>query len=209
MEVAKHGEDEKIIPLLERGAVVNTEVLCSILKHFDRKDHKFQSCYKIIMDHLKEKEANNIYTILNGQDEQSNPPMHYAIRYADSETMEDLLKHGASLCSTNHIGKMLIEYIKPSILEKHLNNCVEIKSHDENLRFLQIDYRSLVSPIKINSTTENEDVYEYFHQIETLDKTSSDSYLFTSEVGKLEQHISDEHNRLFHVLCSYNSVFLF
>ncbi|XP_030760663.1 transient receptor potential cation channel protein painless-like [Sitophilus oryzae] len=59
------------------------------------------------------------------------------------------------------MGKMLIEYIKPSILEKHLNNCVQNKLCDTNV-VLQIDYRFLAPPTKIttNETEQHTDDVE-------------------------------------------------
>lgn len=133
-------EDEKIC-----------EFLCGILRKFQLKSHSYMDCYRKIMDIIKNKNQQNLYSILNGKDYLGRTPLFYAIRYADAETMLELLGSGASLGSTNGSGKMLIEIIKPSILEKHLDSCVRERLEykpDKRAKetVYHIDCRSIIPP---------------------------------------------------------------
>lgn len=157
----ENGYSKIVKILLERGARITTDLLCICLKNIDSVTHNYKDCYDELMKNLVKKDPDEQLSILNGKDQSSYSPLHYAVRYADSNTLEELLKFGASLGSKNNYGIMPIEDIEPKILEKHLDNCVRFdkdkKSEKEDFQ-VRFDYRSLIPPyLKILNCSSRQD----------------------------------------------------
>ncbi|XP_076274203.1 transient receptor potential cation channel protein painless-like isoform X2 [Rhynchophorus ferrugineus] len=119
--------------------------------------------YKVNID--KEYEG---YLLLNGHDDVGYTPLHYALRFADSDTIEQLLSLGSSLGSSSIYGGKPVENIRPGVLKKHLDNSInpdnsnstsdtEIDMDQENFK-LKINYNSLIPPFieKKESETTND-----------------------------------------------------
>lgn len=99
-EKEKENQD-KILELILREDEGIPQLLCTILKKFQQKTNHYPECYRKIMDVIKNKNLNDLYSNLNGKDFLFRTPLHYAIRYADDLTVVELLSYGASLGSTN------------------------------------------------------------------------------------------------------------
>ncbi|XP_030746455.1 uncharacterized protein LOC115875190 isoform X2 [Sitophilus oryzae] len=99
-ENEKENQD-KILELILREDEGIPQLLCTILKKFQQKSNHYPACYRKIMDVIKNKNLNDLYSNLNGKDFLFRTPLHYAIRYADDLTVVELLSYGASLGSTN------------------------------------------------------------------------------------------------------------
>ncbi|KAH0809716.1 hypothetical protein GEV33_013077 [Tenebrio molitor] len=95
----------------------------------EHDETKYEKCCKML---LKKRESNEDIVDVNGEDTIKNTLLHYSLHYASEEISLKLLKLGASLASKNDFGIMPIEYIKPELLEKHLDECVEFNIKNKN-----------------------------------------------------------------------------
>jgi transient receptor potential cation channel subfamily A protein 1 len=152
--VAEHGYYEIFRMLLDHSNVeISPSILCYIIKQsdetkFDKINH--EECCKML---LKKLESNREIVDVNGEDTMKNTPLHYSLRYADEETSQKLFKLGASLASKNDFDIMPIADIKPELLEKHLDECVEfnVKNKNDEKRDFEVtfNYSSLILPRKM------------------------------------------------------------
>jgi transient receptor potential cation channel subfamily A protein 1 len=154
--VAENGYYEIFRMLLDDPNVeVPSRVLCYITKQSNVKfpNIDFEKCCKML---LKKLESNRKIVDVNFEDDMTNTPLHYSLRYADEETTQQLLKLGASLASKNAFGIMPIEDIKPELLEKHLNECVKFDFNEMNFDNFKVtfNYNTLIPMSKSNPETE-------------------------------------------------------
>ncbi|XP_076274195.1 transient receptor potential cation channel protein painless-like isoform X2 [Rhynchophorus ferrugineus] len=158
----KKPHNKLILKLLELGANVSTTMLITCLKSINNTTDKYRECYDILISHIKKQclDDTDIYLLLNGQDGLGNTPLHYAVRNAGPDVIEELLTLGSSLGSCNNLGIMPIKYIDHDILLKHLDSCIICDSTDkdwdkEDLEVV-FDFRSLVAPrVTRHESTDN------------------------------------------------------
>jgi transient receptor potential cation channel subfamily A protein 1 len=149
--VAEHGYYEIFQMLLDHPNIkILISTFCYIIKHSD--ETKYEKCCKML---LKKRESNEDIVDVNGEDTIKNTLLHYSLHYASEEISLKLLKLGASLASKNDFGIMPIEYIKPELLEKHLDECVEFNiknKNDEKPDFeVTLNYKSLIPARKMKN----------------------------------------------------------
>ncbi|KAH1026978.1 hypothetical protein HUJ05_000562 [Dendroctonus ponderosae] len=127
-------------------------VLSNVLQYIDRTQHDNKGCYRAFINKMKQcPDPDEVSLKLNEVESNArNTPLHYAIRYADPEIVQDLLSLGASLGAKNKYKVMPIEDMEPQCLEKHLDNCIEfdIKSRKIEKEDFQVkfNYRSIIPP---------------------------------------------------------------
>ncbi|CAG9769513.1 unnamed protein product [Ceutorhynchus assimilis] len=150
---AEHGSSEIMKDLLEKYDKIQNipkGVLGTILKYIDREYHDNKGCYRVFMDKIKNGDLDEVSLKLNEIDDNNNTPIHFAIRYADQDIIEELLSLGASLGPKNRYGVMPIQDLQPETLEKHLDNCVTFnmksKKIDKEDFQVKFNYRSLIPP---------------------------------------------------------------
>ncbi|XP_060530429.1 transient receptor potential cation channel protein painless [Cylas formicarius] len=155
IEIAAENGNSKIFETLIEweNIKIPSTVLISLLKYIDDDCNSKYQCYKLLMRKIKkqsETRPDEVSAILNHEDNSSNTPLHYAIRYADKEIIRELLDLGASLGAKNKYGVMPIQDIEPEALEKHLDNCVSFdmqnKKIDKEDFAVTFVYRSLIPP---------------------------------------------------------------
>ncbi|KAJ8934909.1 hypothetical protein NQ318_012458 [Aromia moschata] len=187
--------------LSHRDIRVPKSVLVTLLKYTDNEQFfnvgiSHAECYKILLKHL---ERNENLLDINEVDDSQNSPLHYAVRYADSEKVEELLQLGASLGCKNKFGVMPVQDIGAELLEKHLNSCVEFdrntKKYDKEDFQVTFNYRTLIPPLKkphYNVAYDNSDPETSINHIVTRElvaETEVISYMSrTPEFKYLLQH---------------------
>jgi transient receptor potential cation channel subfamily A protein 1 len=166
--VAERGYYEIFQMLLDAPNVeIPSSVLFYIIKQSDAKKFpniNHEKCCKMLLKKLmlpEEPESNRkIIVDVNEEDTMKNTPLHYSLRYADEETSHKLLKLGASLASKNDFDIMPITDIKPELLEKHLDECVEFNVENKNYEKrdfeVTFNYRSLIPLRKMKNNNFDE-----------------------------------------------------
>ncbi|CAH1370781.1 unnamed protein product [Tenebrio molitor] len=195
--VAERGYYEIFRMLLDAPNVeIPSSVLCYIIKQSDATKFpniNHEKCCKMLLKKLmlpEELESNRkIIVDVNGEDTMKNTPLHYALRYADEETTQQLLKLGASLASKNDFGIMPIEDIKPELLEKHLNECIKFNSKEKNYDDFKVtfNYNTLI-PMSKNQSKSNPESGNYLCN-EVTAETEMFAYMSQSpELKRLLKH---------------------
>ncbi|KAG5893578.1 hypothetical protein JTB14_028345 [Gonioctena quinquepunctata] len=148
--IADHGFYEIFYILSEHPKIsIPNTLLLNLLKNYDNEKYPgidWSKCYH----HLLKKFQNNRNILnINNVDQSKNSPLHYAIRYGDSDTVLELLDLGASLGSKNNFGVMPIQDLEPELLKQHLDSCVEfdVKGKKDKEDFsITFNYRTLIPP---------------------------------------------------------------
>ncbi|KAJ8927050.1 hypothetical protein NQ314_020537 [Rhamnusium bicolor] len=152
-------------------------ILITLLKYIDNEQFpgiNHAKCYDIL---LKKLESNKNFLDINEADESQNSPLHYAIRYAESDKVEELLQLGASLGCKNKYDVMPIQDIEPELLKKHLDSCIQFdlkgKKFDKEDFTVTFNYRTLIPPSK---------KVEYNVGFETSDPETNFNHIITQEL---------------------------
>ncbi|KAF7272036.1 hypothetical protein GWI33_015152 [Rhynchophorus ferrugineus] len=148
---ASRGYNELIKTLLRYHARLTTNTLCVCIKDIEDAVHKYRDCYNTLISHIKTQyQDHEVFSLLNGHDKMGYTPLHYAVRYADSDVIQELLTLGSSLGANSDFGVMPIQDIEPSVLEKHLDSCIiydtKDKHWDKESFKVEYNYRSLIPP---------------------------------------------------------------
>nr|QLH02046.1 painless [Agasicles hygrophila] len=141
------------ILLVDYNHILPTSVLINLIRYYNYEtfeDIDRKKCCNHLLDEIDKKKVD---IDINGYDDfDKNTPLHFAVRYADADIIERLLKNGASLGSKNVCNIMPIRDIEPDLLEKHLDDCVQfnLKAKKEREEFeIDFDYRTLMAPYPV------------------------------------------------------------
>jgi transient receptor potential cation channel subfamily A protein 1 len=193
---AEHGYYEIFRMLLDAPNVeIPSSVICYIIKQSDAPKFyniNYEKCCKMLLKklmHPNQQESNRKIVDVNGEDTLKNTPLHDALRYADEETTQQLLKLGASLASKNDFGIMPIEDIKPELLEKHLNECIKFDSKEKNYDDFNVTFKyNTLIPMSKNQSKSNPESGNYLCN-EVTAETEMFAYMSQSpELKRLLKH---------------------
>ncbi|KAF2900039.1 hypothetical protein ILUMI_06143 [Ignelater luminosus] len=142
--------------------------------------------YSLLMEHKSEFN-------INIPDIHGNTALHYAILFGGPEKTLDLLRAGASMATKNKCGISPVEIIDASILEIHLDECVdanlEVDIYNE-MFIAQYNYTTLISPKTMAS---DNIINEETHDAEASNKlTVEEIPRLTSEIDVISSISNSE-----------------
>ncbi|XP_050296081.1 transient receptor potential cation channel protein painless-like [Anthonomus grandis grandis] len=132
-----------------------SDLLLTILINIDEGQFHLK-CYRALIDRIKDCELIRV-KMVNYADKMLNTPLMYALCFANSNIVLELLGLGAYLGSRNILENTPIKIIEPQDLKTHLNNsvilCEEFNRYDEEFK-VTFKFDSLVQSISDTSDTE-------------------------------------------------------
>ncbi|XP_050510361.1 uncharacterized protein LOC126887066 [Diabrotica virgifera virgifera] len=148
--IKKYEEDE-IIP-----KYLISEFLVKLLQYYDSPLTKWKTSCGLLLWKLKDN--TNSYDLNKKTEWNGYTPLHYAARFADTDTVIDLVEMGASLDCRNVSGFMPVQYLDPEQLEAVLDSCVEGDRCERKVKEFEvyIKFRTLL-PRKLETGNNNID----------------------------------------------------
>lgn len=124
------------LDLSESGALISI-VIKNIGERVTQKCN-YSKCFEVLLNQKK--------IDLNQQDMFGCSPLHYAIKFNNSDVIRKLLEKGAFIGVRNKFNQLSISNINPKVLEKHLDSCITtngIRTGQDTFE-IHFDYTNLV-----------------------------------------------------------------
>ncbi|XP_050088713.1 transient receptor potential cation channel protein painless-like [Anopheles aquasalis] len=137
-----------IIPKTEKDFINENPLLCCVLKEMIPSKPGFQRCLSLLLEDDR--------VMIDRAEESRRTPLYYAAAQRNEDAQKTLLAKGANLGTIDVFGIMLIDYIDPILLDKHLNTCVT----SNDLYLLANDYKLIIDfknfiPTQISNSSTN------------------------------------------------------
>lgn len=132
-------------------------ILSSVVRNIDEKETpkcNYKKCFQLLLDH-KDIDVNQLNAY-------GFSPLHYAVRFNNSDAIVELMKHGAYIGQKNKFNRYAISNIKPDLLKKHFDSCIttnNLRIGDDHFE-IQFDYSSLV-PVPTRKQNDKKSTAEY------------------------------------------------
>ncbi|KAL3267925.1 hypothetical protein HHI36_007064 [Cryptolaemus montrouzieri] len=154
IELASENGFFEIVELLmdqDHTLKVSSTTLTTLLNRMNISDvsnDNYEKCFDLLLKNQDE-------VSLNTENALTQTPLHLAVKFAKPKQVLELLKKGSSLAYKNQFDIMPIEYIDAEVLEKHLDDCVEMNDIDKNNINVTLNYRTLL-PFPLKKHAEEE-----------------------------------------------------
>lgn len=168
------------LDLNNSGALVSI-VVKNIGEHITQKCN-YSKCFEILLNHKK--------IDINQQDMFDCSPLHYAIKFNNSDAIRKLLEKGAFIGVRNKFNQLSISNINPKVLEKHLDSCITtngIRTGEDSFE-IHFDYTNLVPLATRESCEKSTDECKTAAKGSPNEMTSIEYIAESSELRHLIRH---------------------
>lgn len=142
----------------------------------------YSKCFEILLNHKK--------IDINQQDMFDCSPLHFAIKFNNSDAIRKLLEKGAFIGVRNKFNQLSISNINPKVLEKHLDSCITTNGirTGEDAFEIHFDYTNLVPLGTRESSEKSDDECKVTSKASPNEMTSIEYIAESNELRHLIRH---------------------